>query len=301
MITPPYIKKGDTIGLIAPAKKITPTEVGTAVKMFESWDLHVKIGEHIYKECNQFAGNDADRAKDLRNMLEDMDVKAIIAARGGYGTIRLLEKVNFYALLKMPKWIVGYSDITALHIALNHQMNIETIHGIMPVNFPQNGEENESLRSLKKVLFGENPIYTFPSHPLNIKGKTEGMLIGGNLSVLYSLAGTKFDMNTEGKILFLEDLDEYLYHIDRMMMNLKLAGKLDKLRGLLVGGMTEMHDNQVPFGKTAEEIVKDIIKDYNIPVAFGTPAGHIDPNLALIMGRHITLEVNDTQSTITFN
>ena len=301
MITPQYIKQGDTIGIIAPAKKVEKSEVDNAVKIFESWGLHVKLGPNIYKENNQFAGADDERANDLQSMLADNEVKAIIAARGGYGTIRLLDKVNFYALIKMPKWIVGYSDITILHSALNHQMNIESIHGTMPINFPPTGKENKSLLSLKDILFGEKPAYTFPSHPLNIQGKTEGMLIGGNLSVLHSLAGSKYDMNTENTILFLEDLDEYLYHIDRMMMNLKVAGKLEKLRGVIIGGMTEMHDNEVPFGRTAEEIVIDIMKDYNIPVAFNFPAGHINPNMALILGRHVKLQINDSQSTLTFN
>ena len=301
MITPAYLKQGDTVGIIAPARKIDKSDIDNAFKVFESWGLQVKLGANINKEYNQFAGEDDERASDLQNMLNDNEVKAIIAARGGYGTVRLLEKVNLYALLKMPKWVVGYSDITILHSALNHQMNIESIHGTMPINFPPSGKENKSLISLKNVLFGEKPVYTFPSHPQNITGKTEGTLIGGNLSVLYSLAGSKYDINTGNTVLFLEDLDEYLYHIDRMMMNFKLSGKLDKLRGVVVGGMTEMRDNEVPFGKTAEEIVKDIMKDYNIPVVFNFPAGHTNPNLALVLGRHVKLEVDNSQSTLTFN
>jgi len=301
MITPPYITNGDAIGLIAPAKKVDTLDIEKATSIFESWGFKVKTGRHLFKECHQFAGTDLERAEDLQYMMDDKEVKAIICARGGYGSLRLLEKVNFDALNKMPKWLVGYSDITTLHTVINHQFNMESIHGTMPINFPAPGEESQSIQSLYNALTGGKISYTVNTHSLNVQGQAEGQLTGGNLSVLYSLAGTKYDIDTTDKILFLEDIDEYLYHIDRMMMNLKLAGKLDKVRGIIVGGMTDMHDNQIPFGKTAEEIIHDIVKEYNIPTAFGFQAGHVPQNLALIMGRHVTLEITDSQTCLTFN
>lgn len=260
----------------------------------------VKTSPHLYAEFNQFAGTDAQRATDLLAMIEDKSVRAILCARGGYGTVRLLDLVNFRKLQLNPKWIVGFSDITVLHSYLNGWYGIETIHATMPINFPNDIKGNDSIDSLLRLLTGENPTYTVEPHPFNRMGKAEGVLAGGNLSIIASLAGTDADINAQNKILFIEDIDEYLYHIDRMMMNLKRSGKLKSIAGLVVGSFTDMKDNQTPFGQNAYEIISDIAREYDFPVCFGFPAGHSEPNLALIMGRKVTLKVGETGATLAF-
>lgn len=289
MTSPPYLKKGDRIGIIASARKIPKEELHYAINLLTEWGLEVIVGENTFNEYHQFSGTDEQRASDLQKMLNDDSIKAVISARGGYGTIRIIDLIDFTKFRKHPKWIIGYSDITVLHSHI-HNFGIETIHATMPVNFSKNTEATETLR---KALFGENLSYETESHSLNRKGNAEGELIGGNLSLLYALTGSISDIDTKGKILFIEDLDEYLYHIDRMMMNLERSGKLKDLSGLIVGGMTDMKDNPVPFGKNAEEIIFDAVKEYDYPVGFNFPAGHVDRNLALIMGRNVKLEVNN--------
>jgi muramoyltetrapeptide carboxypeptidase len=227
-------------------------------------------------------------------MLDNNDVKAIISARGGYGTMRIIDKLDFSDFVKNPKWIVGYSDITVLHSHI-HNLGIETLHATMPINFTKNAEAAESLR---RALFGESLTYEADQHVLNRRGIAEGELIGGNLSLLYALIGSASDIDTAGKIFFIEDLDEYLYHIDRMMLSLKRAGKLDKLAGLIVGGMSDMKDNLVPFGKTAEEIIYDAVKEFDYPVAFNFPSGHIERNLAVVLGRNMKMEVEEVTRLI---
>lgn len=299
-ITPPPIKIGDCIGIVAPARKVIQQEIHPAIKYFTSRGFMVKTSPHLFSEHHQFSATEEQRASDLMDMIEDKSVKAILCARGGYGTVRLLDHVNFRKLQQNPKWVVGYSDITVFHNYLNGWFGIETIHGPMPFSFPPDGAGNESLECLVKVLMGENPTYSVEPHPFNKKGKAEGMLVGGNLSILYSLAGTDADINSKGKILFIEDLDEYLYHLDRMMMNLKRSGKLRGIAGLIVGGLTDMKDNHTPFGYTPHEIVAEVMKEFNIPVCFNFPAGHTDPNLSLIMGRRAKFVVNDNGTTLTF-
>ncbi len=291
-----FLKNGDKIGIIACARKISPIEIQSAIDVFNSWGLEVVLGKKIFNIDNQYSGTDDERAEDLQMMLDDNSIKAVISARGGYGTVRIVDKINFTQFIKKPKWIVGYSDITVLHAHINN-FDIETIHATMPINFAKNMEATATLR---KALFGENLIYEIDSHPLNRQGKCEAEIIGGNLSLLYSLAGSVSDNNTDGKILFIEDLDEYLYHIDRMMINLKRAGKLNRLAGIIVGGMVDMKDNHIPFGKTAEDIVLDAVKEFNYPVCFNFPAGHVDRNLAIFLGRKAKLEVAN-KVHLTFN
>jgi muramoyltetrapeptide carboxypeptidase len=288
LITPQYLKKGDTLGIVAPARRISREELQPAVEMIASWGLNVRFSKNLFGACDQFSGTDAERAADLQDMLSDPSVKAIISARGGYGTLRIIDKLRFEIFQEFPKWIIGYSDITVLHSQI-HQLGIETMHGTMPVNFMRDAESAESLR---KALFGEQLKYSWQTHPLNRRGKAQGMLVGGNLSLLYAMNGSASDLDTDNKILFLEDLDEYLYHIDRMMLNLKRSGKLKSLSGLIVGGMTAMKDNAIPFGKSAEEIILDAVKEYDYPITFGLPAGHTDKNLALILGRKVSLKVS---------
>lgn len=289
MTIPTSLSSGDKVGIVATARKVSIEESNPAIYILDSWGFKPIIGKTIGKAENQFAGNDLDRIQDLQQMLDDPDIKAIICARGGYGTVRIIDQLDFNNFIKHPKWICGFSDVTVLHSHINMNFNTATIHSPMCFNFPNAIE----LNTLKKALFGEELSYHIPPRSLNKKGNAEGELTGGNLSILYSLIGSQSDINTEGKILFIEDLDEYLYHIDRMMMNLKRSGKLHNLKGLIVGGMTDMKDNQVPFGKTAEEIILDAVKEYNYPVCFGFPAGHMENNSALIMGGMVSMEVND--------
>ena len=301
MITPSYLKQGNKVGIVATARKISLEEIKPALTILESWGLQPIIGKTIGLADNQYAGTDDERAKDLQNMLDDESIKAIFCARGGYGTVRIVDKLDFDIFKKHPKWICGYSDVTVLHSHINQNLNIETIHSTMLFNFPKGGSLNGAVKSLRDTLLGHEVSYYLPHHPLNRGSRlripiniARGTLIGGNLSLLYSLCSTPSDIDTKGKILFLEDLDEYLYHIDRMMMNLKRSGKLEHLKGLIVGGMTDMKDNTIPFGKTAEEIIFDAVKDYNYPVCFGFPAGHIEDNCALIMGREVEMEIRES-------
>lgn len=299
-ITPPLLKEGDRVGIVAPARKVSEREIEPAVKLLQSWGLVVEFGKHLFGDYNQFSGTDQERASDFQLMLDNPDIKAIFCARGGYGSIRLLNHINLRAVQLNPKWIVGYSDITVFHGVLNTWYFVESIHGTMPLNFPPDGTDNLSTTSLLRVLFGESPTYVAPAHPYNRFGKAEGLLTGGNLSILYSLSGTDGDIAPEGKILFIEDLDEYLYHVDRMMMNLKHSGKLSNIAGLVVGGMTEMRDNTIPFGKNACQIIREAVEEYDYPVCFGFPAGHQEPNLALIMGRKLFLNVDKKASSMSF-
>lgn len=290
MILPPYLKKGDTVAIIATARKISKEEIQPAVTFFESYGLSVLLGKNLFESSNQYAGTDLQRAEDLQWALNDKNIKAIIIARGGYGTIRLMEHVDFTEFKKCPKWVVGYSDVTVLHSAI-HNIGVATLHATMPLNFSKN---QEATRSLIKALLGKLTEIETEENYSNIEGTTSGKLVGGNLSLLYALSGTPYDIDTRDKILFIEDLDEYLYHLDRMMMQLKLSGKLSCLKGLIVGGMTDMKDNAISFGKLPEEIILDAVKDYNYPVCFDFPAGHIDKNLAMYFGREVELTVNDT-------
>jgi muramoyltetrapeptide carboxypeptidase len=293
MTTPPYLKKGDRIAVVSPARKISPAEAEVAINIFKSWELEVVPGKHLYDSYNQFAGSDDQRLSDFQKMLDDDSIRAVICSRGGYGTVRIIDKLDFSRFLKNPKWIIGYSDFTVMHSHIHEHWGVETLHAIMPVNFKDKCDGNPSVITLKKALYGKEVAYHIPGEKLNRKGSCKAPLVGGNLSILYSLTNTSSDLKTTGKILFIEDVDEYLYHIDRMMMNLRRSGKLEGLAGLVVGSMSKMHDNDIPFNKTAYEIIAEAVEDYPYPVCFNFPAGHIEDNRALILGRELTLEVND--------
>ena len=299
MITPPYLKPGDKIAIVATARKVSPSEMEAAINTFRLWGLQVVTGPHLFGEKNQYSGTDVERASDMQMMLDDIEVKAILCARGGYGTVRIVDQLNFSAFELNPKWIVGYSDITVLHSHINTQFGIETLHAIMPINFPDEGTL-ASIESLRKALFGEVLEYNIGAQPMNKEGSASGVLTGGNLSILYSLIGSPSDIQTEDKVLFIEDLDEYLYHIDRMMMNLKRSGKLLGIKGLVVGGMKKMNDNAIPFGKQAEQIILEYAQEAGIPVCFNFPAGHIADNRALIMGREVELNIDQTGVSLQF-
>ena len=296
MIFPQSIKPGQKIGIVSTASKIDKEIVLTAVELLESMGYQTEIGAHALSQFHQFAATDAERAFDLQSMLDNPEIKAIICSRGGYGSLRTLELIDWTNFIKHPKWIVGFSDVTVLHSKLN-LLGISSIHGVMPKYFYDGEVPSQSFNYLLDALTGKPIEYQIQTNSLNRKGETSGELVGGNLSMLYSLRGTLYDIDTEGKILFIEDLDEYLYHIDRMMMNLKVGEKLSKLAGLIVGSFTCMKDNDTPFGKSVNEIILDSVKDYDFPVAFNFPAGHAKENFALKIGSKISLTIND-QTTI---
>lgn len=298
MITPPYLQSGDKIAIVSPAKKIAAERVENAVNIFESWGLRVITGKNVLAKANYFAGTDDERAADLQEMLDDDEVKAIICARGGYGTLRIIDKLDFTRFTKMPKWVVGFSDITVLHSHIARNYGIESIHAPMPLDYPENN--NDSVETLRKLLFGEEVNYELESQSASRIGKAEAEMVGGNLSVLYSLADSVSSIDTDKKILFIEEVGENMYHFDRMIWNLKRSGKFTNLEGLIVGHVSSMKDNKdaTAFNKTPEQIINEAVSDYDFPVCFGFPAGHDKRNLAFIHGRRVNLTVGENKSFV---
>ncbi len=296
MITPPYLKKGDTVAIVATARKNIDDNLKFASDLLTNWGLNVKIGSTIGLDLNQLAGTDEQRAKDFQDQMDNSNIKAIWCVRGGYGTVRMIDLLDFTKFKQNPKWIIGFSDVTVLHNHLN-TMGFKSIHGIMPVSSKATALAKETLRT---AMFGDRLEYDIEPHSMNRMGKASGELVGGNLSILYSLLGSQSSINCNDKILFIEDLDEYLYHIDRMMMNLKRNGCLESIKGIIVGAMTKMKDNDIPWGKDALQIIEDVTKKYKIPVIYNFPAGHIQDNRALIMGNKISIEVNNECSKVYF-
>lgn len=290
-LAPPHLKKGDTVIILSTARKISAEQVQSAKELYESWGLKVLLGETIGAEENQFAGTDKLRKADFQRAIDDETIKAIFCARGGYGTVRMMDTLNFERFLRSPKWIVGFSDVTFLHSLINHQLGVQTLHSAMPATYKNTNVD--AVENIRKVLFGEPINYDIKPSKFNRAGVMNAEVVGGNLSILYSITGTRSGFDTTGKILFIEDLDEYLYHIDRMMLNLKRSGKLGHLAGLLVGGFSDMHDNETPFGKTAEEIIAEHVAEFNYPVCFNFPAGHIADNQPLILGVKLRVEVQN--------
>ena len=296
MKIPPTLKKGDTVAIAATARKTSKEILEPSVQILKNWGLKVVFAPNLFKAENQFAGSDKDRVAGFQWALDNKDVKAIILACGGYGGLRVIDDLSFRYFIKNPKWIVGYSDTTVIQSHVTN-LGIASIHGTMAFQFTKHEQATESLR---KVLFGEQQEYEAEAHKLNRTGEAKGEIVGGNLSLLYALSGSLSDIDTKGKVLFIEDLDEYLYHIDRMMLQLKRSGKLKNLKGLIVGGMSDMKDNAVPFGKTAEEIIRDAVKEYKYPVCFNFPAGHIDKNLAFYIGKKAELKVTKKGSELIY-
>lgn len=293
MITPPLIKHGDTIGIVAPGRKVSMEDIERAKNIFRTWGLEVASSVHLHSENHSYlAARDPERLEDLQAMINDPSLRAIISARGGYGTTRILDELDFTPLFKNQKWIIGFSDITALHLKL-FKLGIKSIHGTMPILF-LNGESSPSVESLRKCLIGEAPSITALPNAHNRSGKVTAPIIGGNLSLIVDSIGTAADPDTNGKILILEEIDEYLYKVDRMIMHLKRAGKLDNLAGLVVGHMTDIKDLKLPFGESIEEIISNKVQHLKYPIAFNFPIGHEDPNMAWIHGSVMTLNVNDT-------
>jgi len=294
MYQPPFLKNGDRIRIVAPAGKINAEKVIPSVKLLQQEGFEILVGQHTFDMHFQFAGNDADRLADFQEALDDPECQAIICARGGYGAIRLVDKLNLDRFREHPKWLVGFSDITILHACLQRE-GFCSIHGPMITYYIQDGKETNSYRQLTQTLRGSLPSYVFDEHEKNRSGEARGKICGGNLSIIYSLLGTPFEPDTKGKIFFIEDLSEYLYHLDRMMHSLKLAGKLKNLSALLVGSFTDMKDNESPFGQSVEEIIFEATKEYNYPVYFNCPSGHIDENMPLLFGHVYSLKEQNRQ------
>ncbi|MEO2056971.1 MAG: LD-carboxypeptidase [Flavobacteriaceae bacterium] len=302
LIRPEYLKVGDTIAIIAPSGVLNDHEnyINKAKKLLESWELNVIIGKNVFNNYGHFSGTDKERTKDFQRALDDKTISAIWCARGGYGAMRIIDDLDYTEYLKTPKWIIGYSDITAIHNDL-HILGSESIHSIMCKSLENKDINNDrSIQALKNVLFGNKLSYNFNNKPENKLGKTSGQIVGGNLTLLHGLIGSKSSINTDGKILFIEDLGEYHYHIDRMLISLKRAGYFDNCNGLVVGDFSDLRKNTTPFGKNIKEIILDAVKEFNFPVLFDFPAGHEELNMPIILGRNIIMDINNSKSTIEF-
>ena len=297
MKIPPYLKKGDTVAIVCTARKFFPEEAKPAIDLLESWGLKVKLGKTIGLDSCQLGGTDTERAADFQEQLDNDNIKAIWCARGGYGTVRIIDMIDFSKFKKHPKWIMGFSDVTVLHSHIN-TLNVATLHSIMPFTVPKAPEEVKE--TFKNALFGIKNSYTIPSKSYDKKGVAKGELVGGNLSIIYSLLGSKSSIETKDKILFIEDLDEYLYHIDRMLYNMKRNNYFKNVKGIIVGSMRDMHDNEIPFGQNEVQIITEIAKDLNIPIAFEFCAGHQKDNRTLVLGSQVSFEVNETEIKLTF-
>lgn len=291
--TPPYLKKDDMIGIVCPAGYMAMEKVKQCIETLTEWGFRVKVGKTVGGHSKTyFSGSDKERLSDLQKMIDDDAIKAVLCARGGYGTGRIIGDLDFKKFKKRPKWIIGYSDITVLHSHIYANYYISTLHSPMAGAFNDGGYKNEYTLSLRNVLMGGKSKYICESHPYNKKGTGIGELVGGNLALLAHLVGTDSDIKTKGKILFIEDVGEYMYNIDRMMYQLKRSGKLSKLAGLIFGLFSDTKDTERPFGKTTEEILRDIVKEYDYPVCFGFPVSHTDKNYALKIGAGYKLVVS---------
>jgi muramoyltetrapeptide carboxypeptidase len=299
LLKPEYLKDGDKIGIVSPAGKISSEKIVLAGKTLESWGLNVEIAQHAFGKHFQYSGKDSERIDDFQQLLDNEEISAILCSRGGYGFIRIIDKLDFTSFIKKPKWIIGFSDVTIIHSFLNNTINTCSIHGAMAKTLAEEPNGNSSIY-LKNMLWGEPIKFEIPFHCLNKTGNTTGKLIGGNLAILTSLIGTPYDFKPEGKILFIEDIGEYLYRIDRMMWSLKLSGKLERLSGIIVGQFTDLKDNESPFGKTAYEIIEEHTHDLNIPICYGFPSGHENENYPLKLNSEALLTVNDNKTSLSF-
>ena len=283
---PPFLKQDDEVVIVSPAGRTDAELIDAGIAVLRSWGLKVTPMPHIYGSFHQYSGSDWNRIDDLQEAINNPDYKAIICTRGGYGCSRIVDKIDFSPLIENPKWLVGFSDVTVLHAQL-HRMRIETIHGAMLRNFQYGAE------TVKEALFGTLKIYEIEGHPLNRHGNAIGAITGGNLTLINNVIGTPSEIITMGKILFIEDLGEHLYHLDRLMTQLQRAKKLENLAGLIVGQFSEMKDNETSFGKTVEEIIYNAVEEYQYPVCFNFPAGHVADNRALYLGRKSKLTVGN--------
>ena len=294
--TPPYLKKGDTIAITCPAGYMPKEKAQTCIETIQQWGFEVMVGKTLgSKSKNYFSGNDETRLNELQAMLDDERIKAILCGRGGYGISRIIDQLDFTHFKKNPKWIIGFSDITLLHAHINRNLKIATLHAPMAAAFNNGENKNEFIDSLHKALVGKKSKYACKAHPFNKLGEAKGELIGGNLTLISHLIGTKSDIKTKNKILFIEDIGELIYSTDRMLHQLKRSGKLTNLSGLIVGGFTDVKDTERPFGKKVKELIKDILQDYDYPVCFDFPVGHKKENYALKIGGDFQLKITNTK------
>ena len=301
LITPPALQKGDTIAIVAPAGILKNRKhvIDKAKKLAQSWGLEVVYGKHLFNQAHHFAGTDEERCEDFQEALDNPNIKAIWTARGGYGSVRILDKLDFTKFKENPKWVIGYSDITAFHNHI-HNLGVETIHGIMGTSMQDAPEViAKSVESLKRALFGESLAYEIPNSKHNRLGRVNGALVGGNIAILASMLGSKSQISTDNKILFIEEIGEYKYSIDRMLQSLKRAGYFTKVKGIIVGDMTKVKKNTTPWGTSIEQLILDVIPN-DVPVLFNFPAGHEPDNRALIMGRTMTLDIKEKTVSIIF-
>jgi muramoyltetrapeptide carboxypeptidase len=299
MISPPFLRPGDKIGIVAPGRKVSFTDVEPAIKKFQSWGLEVILAKNLFSNDHSYlAGTDDQRYSDYQNMLDDPTIKAIINARGGYGCSRIIDRLDFSSFKQHPKWIIGFSDITALHLKVA-SLGFQSVHATMPILFAK-PHALDSVVSLKSFLFADDHAIHAHGSPNNRAGKCEGILVGGNLSLVIDSLRTPTEIMTEGKILIIEEIDEYLYKIDRMFMHLKRAGKLENLAGLIIGHMTDLLDTELRFGESYEKIILHHTQEYSYPICFNFPIGHDSPNLAWPHGGRARLEVTHENADLYF-
>jgi muramoyltetrapeptide carboxypeptidase len=296
---PPFLKKGDTIAITCPAGYMAREKAQTCIETLQNWGFEVLVGKTLVsKSKTYFSGTDEERLAELQAMMDEPSIKAILCARGGYGIGRMIDEIDFTSFKKNPKWIIGFSDVTVLHAHINKNLQIATLHSPMAAAFNDGGFKNKYIRSLKETLVGKKANYTCKPHTFNKTGTAKAELVGGNLALLAHLTGTKSELQTKNKILFLEDIGEQLYNVDRMMHQLKRSGKLNNLAALIIGGFTDIEDTQRPFGKKVYEIIHELIKEYNYPVCFGFPVSHAKENVALKSGCTYQLSITASKTTL---
>jgi muramoyltetrapeptide carboxypeptidase len=298
-IQPPFLKKGDEVAIISPSFCIDEKLLSESVEYLTEWGLKVRLGKNAAKRNGPFAGSDEERLDDLQEMTTDSKIKAVFCSRGGYGLLKIIDKVDFSVLKSAPKWYSGFSDITVLHTWLNEVCGIMSVHGEMPVNFNNSEKSTNTFITLKRALFGDPLIHEWTGNFYR-PGDVTGEMTGGNLSLLYSLSGTKAEISTKGKIFFIEEVGEYYYHLDRMLTSLKLSGKLDDLAALVIGGMNKIDDTKIPWGKNVEETISGIVSEFNYPVLFNFPAGHISDNRAFYVGKQAVISVTGKNAVLKY-
>lgn len=303
LIQPPYLKAGDTVAIVAPSGilKSREGEIQQAVSLLKSWGLHAIVGKHVFNQADHFAGTDEERCEDFQNAMDDPSVSAIWCARGGYGTVRILDKLDYTQFRKHPKWVIGYSDITALHSQL-HNEGFESLHALMCVSLTKDlSEIEDTVDTFKSALFGNPNNYQLEGSSYNKEGEVKGQLVGGNLTMLHTMLGSDTSIETSGKILFIEEIGEYKYHIDRMLQSLKRAGYFDNCKGLIVGDMSKLRKNTTLWGTSIEQLILDALSEYDFPIAFNMLAGHEPDNRALVLGKVIELVVEKEKSTLSYS